>query len=195
MVRTVPLVASCIAMTMTVAAFMHPHRNTVVQATGFIEPEPVTAPVPPSSGALRDADRKLLTDALRSGRLETSLASIAYTRSTTDMVRQLAGHVRFDFAVANRDLMALMAAHHTALPPEETAEAIAAVDKLGTLTGAALDHAYLLHLVRVHEAAIAQLNKTSADRAPDIGAYAERMLPMLQDHLDRARELKLIKGW
>jgi len=182
-------------MTMSVAAFMHPHRNTIVQATGFIEPEPVTAPVPQGSGALRDADRKLLTDSLRTGRLETSLASIAYTRATTDMVRQLAGHVRFDFALANRDLMALMAGHHATLPPEETDAAVAGVDNLGKLTGAAFDHAYVLHLVRVHEAAITQLNKASAGRAPDVDAYTERTLLVLQDHLDRAREIKLIKGW
>jgi putative membrane protein len=187
--------AGCVVMTMTVGAFMHP-RRAVVEATGFIaDPEPFSAAAPTGSGALREADQKLLVESLRAGRIETSLASIAYTRGTTDLVRQLAGHVRFDYAMANRDLMALLAAHHTALPAEDSAATIAAVDKLGTLTGPAFDHAYIAHLVRVHEAAIAQFRKSTSDRADDIGAYGERTLPVLQDHLDRAREIQLIKGW
>jgi putative membrane protein len=66
---------------------------------------------------------------------------------------------------------------------------------LGTLTGPAFDRAYILHLVRVHEGVVAQFTKAASSGAPDIAAYAERTLPLLQDHLDRARELKLIKGW
>lgn len=189
--------AGSIVMSVTIAAFVHP-RPTVVQATGFVgETEQVSASdsVPVGSGVLRDADRKLLVDALRAGRIETGLASIAYTRGSQDLVRQLAGHVRFDYAIANRDLMALLAAHHVPLPPEDSASAIAAVDNLGSLSGSAFDHAYVAHLMRAHEAAIAQLNKPVKDRAADVGAYAERTLPLLRDHLDRAREIQLVKGW
>ena len=91
--------------------------------------------------------------------------------------------------------MALLAAHHTALPPEDAEAAIAAVDKLGTLTGAAFDQAYIAHLVRMHEGVVAQFTKAASSGAPDIAAFAERTLPLLQDHLDRARELRLVKGW
>jgi len=182
-------------MSLTVAAFVHPRRD-VVQATGFVdESEPVTDTVPPGSGTLRDADRKLLVDTLRAGRIETSLASIAYERGTQDLVRQLAGHVRFDYAIANRDLMALLAAHHVGLPPEDTDAVIGGVDGLGKMSGTAFDRAYVAHLVKVHEGVVAQFTKAASGTAPDIASFAERTLPLLQDHLDRARELKLIKGW
>jgi len=107
-------------MTLSLALVMHP-RPQVVRATGFIDDAPqVTESAPVGSGVVRDADRKLLVDWLRAGRTETGLASIAWTRGSTDLVRQLAGHVRFDYAIANRELMAFLEAHHIAPPPVDS---------------------------------------------------------------------------
>jgi putative membrane protein len=69
------------------------------------------------------------------------------------------------------------------------------IDPFQKLKGAAFDHRYSQEMVAGHTKAIAVYKKEAADaQNPALKTYAENALPVLQKHLDGAKELGKSKG-
>ncbi|HEX4748009.1 MAG TPA: DUF4142 domain-containing protein [Bryobacteraceae bacterium] len=61
---------------------------------------------------------------------------------------------------------------------------------LEKLDGAAFDHHYIQEMIAGHTKAVAVYTKEAADaQSPDLKAYANQALPVLQKHLDGAKDL------
>jgi putative membrane protein len=59
------------------------------------------------------------------------------------------------------------------------------------LKGATFDHRYVTDMISGHEQAIAEYKKEANDgQNADIKAYANTALPVLQKHLDAAKDLE-----
>jgi putative membrane protein len=68
------------------------------------------------------------------------------------------------------------------------------IDPFEKLKGAAFDHRYIQEMVAGHTKAIAIYKKESADaQNPALKSYAEQTLPVLQKHLDGAKDLQKSK--
>ena len=69
------------------------------------------------------------------------------------------------------------------------------IDPFQKLNGAAFDHRYVPEMVAGHTKAIAVYKKEAADaQNPAVKTYAETALPVLQKHLDGAKDLEKSKG-
>ena len=69
------------------------------------------------------------------------------------------------------------------------------IDPFQKLNGAAFDHRYVPEMVAGHTKAIAVYKKEAADaQNPAVKTYAEAALPVLQKHLDGAKDLEKSKG-
>jgi len=64
------------------------------------------------------------------------------------------------------------------------------VDKLAKLSGAEFDKAYMSDMVSDHETDVKEF-QTQADKGndPDVKAFAAKTLPVLQKHLQMARDV------
>ena len=68
------------------------------------------------------------------------------------------------------------------------------IDPFQKLKGTAFDHHYIQEMVAGHTKAIAVYKKEGADaQNPAVKTYAENALPVLEKHLDGAKELEKSK--
>ena len=66
----------------------------------------------------------------------------------------------------------------------------AAAAELTMLRGAEFDRAYLRHMVKEHDEAVAQFAaEGNKGRNPELKTYAAEVLPVLQEYLQLARDL------
>jgi putative membrane protein len=61
-------------------------------------------------------------------------------------------------------------------------------DKLSKLQGAEFDKAYMQNMVKDHEKDVAEFRKEAQNaKDPDVKAFAQKTLPILEQHLQMAR--------
>jgi len=140
---------------------------------------------------LTDADRQFIVDAERDSIKERSMARVVEQKSTNDDVQSYAKMLVNDHTKALNDLVDLMTKAGMNQPgglPEIKHEA---QDRLKGLSGPAFDREYLDLMVKDHEKAISKFQQQEAKSQDDsLHKYVEQVLPMLQKHLDKAREMQ-----
>ncbi|MGN2243793.1 DUF4142 domain-containing protein [Frateuria sp. GZRR33] len=124
--------------------------------------------------------------------MQIELAKVARDRSSSAQVRELASHIIDDHRALNRKFTAFSVAkkahgqaHGT--PAEDVTE-----DKLRLqqLKGEALDQAFAGMMVAEHQKIIPLYERAANDgHDPQLRQIAEEGLPMLRDHLQRARAI------
>ena len=104
---------------------------------------------------LGEADRAFIKMAASSGQAEIQLGKLAAERAESSAVRDCAKRLEKDHTHANLDLLKLLDAQpidvSRDMEPYQTAAA-----ELTTLRGVEFDRAYLRHMVKEHEEAVAQ---------------------------------------
>jgi putative membrane protein len=159
-----------------------------------------------SAGALSTEDRRFVQQASQSNELEVSLGNLAEDKAQRDEVKQFGEQLARDHQAANRELQSSLGDATTAdrpgaavsnLPDRaadvERAEPAAMQqtrESLERVTGASFDRAYLEEMVKHHEHDIQQFERAAQSENPQVRAFAERTLPTLREHLQRARELQ-----
>jgi putative membrane protein len=124
------------------------------------------------------------------GLAEVELGRLAIDRASSSDVKSFAQMMVDDHSKANGELTGLAAQKSVTLPSEPPPPAKAAKDHLSSLSGAAFDKAYMDHMVKDHEKAVALFSKeASGGKDPDTKSWAEKTLPTLQQHLAKAREV------
>lgn len=145
-----------------------------------------------ASAVLSEADRKFLQLAADSGAKEFQLAERALEKSQTDAVQRFAKRMVADHGRLNRDIHEVsnkLAASGGPPFKKESRQVEHEVERLGKLSGADFDRAYMELMVKDHERAV-ELYEREAERGqdPQLKALAQKALPTLREHLDRARE-------
>ncbi len=136
------------------------------------------------------ADSGFMVKAGGDGMAEVELGRLAAERASSSDVKAFAQMMVDDHSKANGELTSLAGQKSVTLPTEPLPPAKAAKDHLSTLSGAAFDKAYMDHMVKDHEKAVALFTKeASAGKDPDTKSWAEKTLPTLQQHLAKAREV------
>jgi putative membrane protein len=164
-------------------------------------PAEQTAGHPKSSDATKDG--KFLKKAYDDGQAEIALAVLADSKSQNADVKAFASKIKSDHEQANRELAKLAASKNVTLPQStETPQKRTATEtevrdtmkRLQSLNGAEFDRAYADAMVTDHQTAVAEFKKGSKSADPDVRAFADKTLPVLKEHLQRAEELQKKTG-
>jgi putative membrane protein len=140
-------------------------------------------------------DQQFVDFAGQTDMVEINLGKLAQTSASSQAVKDYAQMLINDHSKDFNQLYDL--AHQANLTRPDAIDAehnkmmIAPFQKLN---GAAFDHHYIQEMVSGHTKAIAVYKKEAADaQNPGVKTYAENTIPVLQKHLDGAKELEKSK--
>ncbi|AKQ54477.1 DUF4142 domain-containing protein [Bordetella hinzii] len=145
-----------------------------------------------AQGTLAEADKQFLERAIQGGHAEVAGGKLAVATSPSDGVKQFGQRMIADHTRLTDELLAL-ARQKGLQPPDDLS--FAQKGKLAVIaseSGADFDKAYIDQVaVAAHEDAIKLFQQTEAQgRDADVKAFIAKALPVLQEHLDMARQLQ-----
>jgi predicted outer membrane protein len=174
-------------------------------------------PVGTAGSGVSTSDRKFVSDVLSDGTAEVEMAKLVKERAADPEVKQFAQMMIDDHTNAGKLLTQVATTYGIPAQPQLDDKHKDLMDKLSTLRGADVDKEYMNAMVDDHEGAVKELRsrvdedrslterltgKNPEDRAsvkPEtsddkarmaINEWAANVLPTVEHHLDRAKEIK-----
>jgi putative membrane protein len=140
---------------------------------------------------LTSGDQSLLEDIAQATIAEVESGKLAVEKSANGEVKKFAHMMVDDHSQGLTDVKILAAAKSVDLPDGPDAKHKAVMIEFKTLSGGLFDSRYVKQAgVGDHEATEKLLKKTQAQaKDADLKALATKMLPVVQGHLQHAREL------
>lgn len=144
-----------------------------------------------TASTLSNDDKDFAMKAAQGNMAEVSGGSMAAQKGTSPDVKTFGNRMVNDHGKALDELKQLAQNKGIALPTDVNAEQKAEADKLSKLSGKAFDKEYADAMVKDHEKDAKEFEKASKDtKDPDLKAWAAKVLPVIQDHLKMAKEMK-----
>ena len=128
---------------------------------------------------LSAGDKQFFISAAQMNTAEINASRTAVDQATNTNVQNFASHLLADHDNLDHDLRDLALKKGVALPTPVTTPALGNVD---------VDHAYLQRVITDHQKAIADFSNANV-KDPDLRAWAAKTLPILRDHLAKAKAL------
>ena len=145
-----------------------------------------------ASAALSSADRDFAQKAASGGLAEVQAAQLAEQRATSPQIKQFAQRMITDHTAANTELQQIATQANVDLPSQPTGKDATEEQKLRGLNGTAFDKAYAQGQLRDHQETVELFQKeASSGEDPALKAFAQKTLPILQQHLQMAEALNL----
>jgi putative membrane protein len=175
------------------------------------------APVGTSGKSVTDSDKDFVNEQLMDGTAEIDIAKLAKDHSASADVKQFASMMIADHTNAGKLLRQMAEKDGISLQAEIDKETGGLLDKLTKLRGAEFDRQYMSAMIDEHEEAVRALRqrvdenrtlkqrvqgKNPEDRAVvkpevsddkvrmDVNEWAANVLPTVEHHLNRAKEIK-----
>ena len=150
---------------------------------------------PPTGGTaasgtatLSHADKKFVEDAAAGGMAEVELGKLAEQRASNPQVKQFGSRMVQDHGKANDELKSLASSKGVQVPAALPKSKQADLDKLGKMSGADFDKAYMKHMVDDHKHDVSMFEKQSkSGQDTDLKAWAGKTLPTLREHQQLAQ--------
>jgi putative membrane protein len=121
---------------------------------------------------------------------EIALGTAASQKATMPDVKSLANRMVADHSKASDELKSLAAKKGVTLPTEMAREPKSEQDKLMKLSGHQFDKEYADFMVKDHEQDLKDFQKAAKDaKDPDVKSWAAKMVPILQEHLNTAKQI------
>lgn len=141
--------------------------------------------------ALTRTDRKFIQKAAESGMFEVQAAQLASAKATDPQVKSFASMLVDHHTNANNELVQLANARKVELPAAPPRALRRDVEKLGKKSGQDFDREFVREVgVKAHEKDIKLFEKARKDvKDPQLKAFVEKTLPVLQQHLADAAKL------
>ena len=140
-------------------------------------------------------DQQFVNLAAQTDMVEINLGKLAQDSASSQAVKDYAQMLITDHSKDFNQLYDL--AHQTSLTRPDAIDAEhnkAMIDPFQKLKGAAFDHRYIQEMIAGHTKALAVYKKEAADaQNPAVKSYAENTIPVLEKHLDGAKELEKAK--
>ncbi len=148
-------------------------------------------PAAAQQGAMTKADQALLKDIAQANIAEIESGKLALDKSSNDGIKKFAQMMVDDHGKALTDVQALASTKAVTLPTEPDIKHKAVAVEFKALKGSTFDSRYVKQAgVGDHEATEKLLKKTQAKaKDADLKALATKMLPVVDGHLQHAREL------
>jgi putative membrane protein len=167
---------------------------TALAAPLFAYAAPATMDTPAAS-ALGKADQTIVKEMALANMAEVELAKLAQSKSQSAEVKAFAQQMIDDHTKALTDVQTLAQNKGVTLPATLDKKHQSEADKLGKLSGAEFDRAYMAKAgVADHKKVHGKLEKDSkAAKDEDVKALAAKLLPTVAQHLDHAEKLQVKK--
>ncbi len=146
-------------------------------------------------GRFSTKDYEFLCEAARGSITEVTLAELAKQKGSNTAVKNYAERMLADHGKANQELQKIATDKGASLPTDLTGKHQKITQKMLELSGAEFDKAYAKHMTNDHTEdtkKFAEAAKSVKD--PDLKAFAEKTLPVLQEHLRMAEEMEKLVG-
>jgi putative membrane protein len=151
--------------------------------------EPVARPqdAPP----IEVVDEVFVAQTIRNSRAEIEISKIALTKSIRPDVKMGAQRIVDDHTKINAELAVIAGAKKMILPDDPTQKDKVLLGELEKLMGEPFDRTYITRVVANHVRSIDAFREYS-EKGTDavLKAWATKMIPTLQRHLDEAREVE-----
>lgn len=146
--------------------------------------EPVVRPE--ARPALKHVDQNFLEKAAKANLEEIEISRVVIERTSNPKVREFAQMLVSDHESANDALTAIAADRGVSLPAKD-----ADANKWAKKDGKDFDRDYINKMVSSHEDAVKLFQKEATDgEDAESVAFARKILPKLQHHLEQANDLK-----
>ena len=135
-------------------------------------------------------DAFFLVKAYSGGMMEVQLGKLAMSHAAHQGVREFGTMMIQDHGMGADTLRALALAKHIVLPDSISNDQKKERDNLMRKHGLEFDRSYISLMVKDHKDDIGEFEKAAKNaKDPDIRAFAQKNLAMLQQHLDSAQRL------
>ena len=139
---------------------------------------------------LSEADRSFLLRAYANSLSEVQLGQLAVQKGTTMRAKQFGTRMATDHDQANQELMQIASEAEIELPTQPERMAMGTYQRLRGIPGSDFDNAFAQALVQAHQRDITEFRKQAkSGKDPALKEFAQKHLPMLQQHLQMARAM------
>jgi putative membrane protein len=167
-----------VALVMSTAAFAQTNEPQAERAA----PDPSTQTHAP--------DAKFVEAASAAGLAEVSLGKLGAAHGQSDAVKAFGQQMVDDHTKANEELNTIAGGKSIPVSKLPMASDTSAASKIGNMKGDEFDAAFKKRMVQDHEKVVKLFTKEStAGKDPDLKAFAAKTLPILQHHLEMAKQL------
>lgn len=138
---------------------------------------------------LSAADKEFVMKAAIGGMAEVQMGQTASQKGLSAGVKAFGARMVTDHSKANDELKQLATTKGLVVPADVDAKHRKAADALAAKSGKEFDKAYMTEMVRDHEEDVKEFEKESKSaQDADLGKWAARTLPTLEDHLRMAKD-------
>jgi putative membrane protein len=154
----------------------------------------LTGSFTPTAGAqernLSPAGISFMKDAASAGLMEIRLGRVAQEKGNSQEVKDYGAGMVIDHSRAHGELQAIAALRNLKLPTQLERKDMPDLVRLSKLSGKEFDKHYLQTMVRHHHKNIARFKKAVQKvQDQDLKAWTVATLPMLQEHLQTAKDV------
>jgi putative membrane protein len=141
-----------------------------------------------SIAAMSKSDQTFAEKAAAGGMAEVALGQLAEQNASSAQVKDFGQRMVTDHGQANQELQQIAQTENLTLPAQPDSKDQATQKRLSGLKGTAFDSAYTKDMVRDHEQDIAEFKREAqSGQDPALKAFAQKTLPILQQHLQMAQ--------
>ncbi|HUO60377.1 MAG TPA: DUF4142 domain-containing protein [Candidatus Acidoferrales bacterium] len=143
-----------------------------------------------ASGSLDMADKHFVNKAAQGGLAEVELGQLAEQNGSSPAVKSFGERMVTDHTKANDELKSVAQQKGVTPPTTLDMHDKSTKERLSKLQGAEFDKAYMQNMVKDHEKDVAEFRKAAENaKDPDVKAFAQKTLPVLEQHLQEARSV------
>jgi putative membrane protein len=147
----------------------------------------------PAAHAQQMTDPEFVKDAAMEGVAEVELGRLATQRASREAVRQFGQRMVTDHSALNAELIPLAQRKGISVPAALDALHQQIKDRLSSVAGTDFDGAYMQEMVADHTKDVQHFEyEAQMGTDPEVKAFAVRAFPVLQQHLDMARDLHTV---
>ena len=140
---------------------------------------------------LAPKDGRFMHNAAIGGMLEVQLGKLAEQKAESKDVKDFGARMAADHGKANAELEQIAKRKGVTLPAKLDPKHQKNVDRLSKLSGAKFDRVYMAEMVKDHRHDAAAFKWASRHvKDPDVKNFAAKTLPVVEDHLKMAKDIK-----
>lgn len=135
-------------------------------------------------------DKTFFKDAASGGMMEVQLGQIAKEKAQSQEVKDFASKMVTEHGKANEELKTLAQKKNMTVPDKLERKHKSMMDKVQKASGAEFDKKYMKHMVKDHTEDVKKFKEASQNvKDTELKAWADKTLPVLQQHLQSAKEI------
>jgi putative membrane protein len=141
-----------------------------------------------SAHAAESASQRFLKKAIEGNYAEVKMGQLAQQNGQSDDVKKYGEMLSADHSAANEQAMDAAKSAGVSPPDGPSTKQKSDYEKIAKMAGPKFDQEFARHMVVDHQKDIAEYKK-AAKQSDAAGEYAKAQIPVLQQHLDRAKSL------